>query len=1526
MRSHLATFFSLALLSTSGALAQTARDFAIDLGASVSEAPPAITLSWTQRRQSNITAQSVSRRLKGGTTWTTLATLGLSDTTYTDNSVATGVEYEYRMLRTYSGISPNSAMGYLSAGIDVPMVEERGTLLLVVDDTMEAPLAPEIAQLQRDLAADGWTVQTITAARTGTAIDTKALIQTAYNADPASVRMVYLLGRVPVPYSGSLAPDGHGNHIGAWPADSYYGDMDGVWTDTSVNNSSSSYSRQWNTPGDGKFDQSTIPSAVDLMVGRVDLSQMTQAPSASVSETTLLRRYLRKAHDFRYKQGAYANIPRRGIIRDGFGYFGGEVFAVTGWAWMFTGIGSAQIDEPPSGGWWQYAAANSYLIGHGNGGGSFTSASSVGTTADFGRRPSKVVFNMLFGSYHGDWDSPNNFMRAPLAGTATGDSLGLCCFWAGRPAWFMFHMGMGETLGYSIRLSMNSQYATSGGPYAPANFPAGGVHLGLMGDPALRLHIVEPPRGLTARSTSGQVDLAWAPSTDTNVLGYHVYRAATTAGPFTRLTTNGPLATPGYTDNSATAGQSYAYMVRTLKLESVPGGTYQNLSQGSMATITANSGGTGGPPGPSGLAVIQTSGVNAQLTWADNSSDESGFRIERTDGPGGSFAMAGIVGANVTTYTDTGPFAQGTPYYYRVIATSAAGDSTPSDEASFEAVAGYFEFDATFTKASKTAGVASIPVKRFGGSTGVVSVNYATSNSSALAGTHYTATSGTLTWADGDTAPKNIDIPLIDSGSPQQPRQFRLTLSSPSSGTGVGVFSSLAVLIEDSTATLSAPWSQAIVGGVTSSSPSVEAENGFSSTTIGGTGLGAAATSESGQFIYQTRTGDGVMTAYIPTPAPAQTAARFAVMVRENATSSGARMAGAVTSGDSSAYGSKLAYRTTTSANSVLTGSANTQGTPRWVRLTRAGNSFMAECSADGSTWTNLGTGTVPMPVTAQWGLFHYSDDWASTSTFTANYQTASFQNVSFGALTAPDEPANFALTQPSTTRVTLNWTAAPSAAGYRLERRTENGSFAQIVDLDAATVTFNDDTVAPNSGYEYRIYAYNATGNSPFSPVLRVTTPAPDVVASLATAGNAASGDASIRASATSTNFGSESVLTVAGLSSTGALSAASKSYLRFDLNGIPTAKAATLRLAVVATRNFEQAGYSFGSYTYIFPDASDAWDESTITWDNAPLNQTTGTGLTGGTYASFFSISDPLGVPAPGSVLGLSVPANTLNTQKGVNGIVTLALFTSSKAAQIDFAAREHPALPPPTLEVTYASPLPARPSFFTATPGTGTNIDLAWSDNSSTETGFQIERRPVGGSFALLQTAAADSTTFTDTATTLGTTYEYRIRANSASGDSAWSLIVSAPAGGAAGTSMGLMSYESWLQSHGYSPSLADNGDLDGDGIANLLEYALGLPVDAATPSGTPIAGIRRIGDDDYLTLTFARRIDAAGIVLVVEATDSPAGPWTTLDPLLPRNQVEAFADLPEVGWQTLVIKDTVPLRESNGRFMRLNVTRQ
>jgi hypothetical protein len=67
-------------------------------------------------------------------------------------------------------------------------------------------------------------------------------------------------------------------------------------------------------------------------------------------------------------------------------------------------------------------------------------------------------------------------------------------------------------------------------------------------------------------------------------------------------------------------------------------------------------------------------------TWMDNSSDEDGFKIERRTGTTQTYTEIAIVGANVTSYNDSG-LVDGETYCYRVLAFNAAGSSPYSDEA-----------------------------------------------------------------------------------------------------------------------------------------------------------------------------------------------------------------------------------------------------------------------------------------------------------------------------------------------------------------------------------------------------------------------------------------------------------------------------------------------------------------------------------------------------------------------------------------------------------------------------------------------------------------------------------------------------------------------------------------------------------------------------------------------------------------------------------------------------------------------------
>ena len=86
------------------------------------------------------------------------------------------------------------------------------------------------------------------------------------------------------------------------------------------------------------------------------------------------------------------------------------------------------------------------------------------------------------------------------------------------------------------------------------------------------------------------------------------------------------------------------------------------------------------PAAPSGLSATAASSSRIDLSWTDNSGGETGYKIERKTGAGGTYSQVGTVGANVTSYSNTGLSAS-TTYYYHVMAYNVTGDSAQSNEA-----------------------------------------------------------------------------------------------------------------------------------------------------------------------------------------------------------------------------------------------------------------------------------------------------------------------------------------------------------------------------------------------------------------------------------------------------------------------------------------------------------------------------------------------------------------------------------------------------------------------------------------------------------------------------------------------------------------------------------------------------------------------------------------------------------------------------------------------------------------------------
>ncbi|MBA4149187.1 MAG: fibronectin type III domain-containing protein [Verrucomicrobia bacterium] len=177
------------------------------------------------------------------------------------------------------------------------------------------------------------------------------------------------------------------------------------------------------------------------------------------------------------------------------------------------------------------------------------------------------------------------------------------------------------------------------------------------------------PSGLTATAVSGtQINLAWIDNSS-NESNFVVARSTTSGGPYTDIATLGANVT-SFNNTGLSTGVTYHYVVRA----SNAGGTSANSAQASATTISL-------PAAPSGLTATAVRATRIDLAWVDNSGNESGFVISRSTTSGGPYTDVATVGANVTSYNNTGLTAN-TTYFYVVRATNSVGSSANSAQAS----------------------------------------------------------------------------------------------------------------------------------------------------------------------------------------------------------------------------------------------------------------------------------------------------------------------------------------------------------------------------------------------------------------------------------------------------------------------------------------------------------------------------------------------------------------------------------------------------------------------------------------------------------------------------------------------------------------------------------------------------------------------------------------------------------------------------------------------------------------------------
>ncbi len=281
-------------------------------------------------------------------------------------------------------------------------------------------------------------------------------------------------------------------------------------------------------------------------------------------------------------------------------------------------------------------------------------------------------------------------------------------------------------------------------------------------DPTGNLYVTSYGNSLIEKFSSAGVDLGIFASTGLNGPAGLVFDASGNLYACNEDASNIEKYAPDGTDlgafgnvagNSATASDIALYSGGQIEFSAA---AYQTSEDAGTVTITANRvGGSNGATSASytttdGSAVAGTdyTAASGTLSWENGDAAAKTFTVAIHDR---GITNGGSVRFSVVLLGSSGTGTFGTP---------AAATVTINDNDM--APAGQLAFSAAAYPAFEDQGNVTITVARSGGSSGATDVTYTTSNGTAVAGTDYTATSGVLSWEDGEATAKTFQVPILD--------------------------------------------------------------------------------------------------------------------------------------------------------------------------------------------------------------------------------------------------------------------------------------------------------------------------------------------------------------------------------------------------------------------------------------------------------------------------------------------------------------------------------------------------------------------------------------------------------------------------------------------------------------------------------------------------------------------------------------------------------------------------------------------
>ncbi|MFW5951180.1 MAG: fibronectin type III domain-containing protein, partial [Gemmatimonadota bacterium] len=898
---------------------------------------------------------------------------------------------------------------------------------------------------------------------------------------------------------------------------------------------------------------------------------------------------------------------------------------------------------------------------------------------------------------------------------------------------------------------------------------------------------VAPAELTVVSATTERIQLTWADNSATETR-FELERSVNAAA-FAALE-NVPGDTVAWADTTVTEDTEYAYRVRACN----GGGCSEYTGEVAVTTL---------PAPPSRLSAAPASDTAVDLAWADNSDTETGFRIERSTDGGSTFTELITVGADVTSYTDTG-LAPSTTYSYRVLACNASGCSEPTSAAETATssipapsdlaaiVVSVTQIDLSWTDNSATETQFRIERSTDGGTTftALDSVDAdvtAYSDSTTAEDTRYTyrvaacdgsscspfssrVTRTTRPSAASDltaAAASDTEIDLAWTDNSTYETEFGVQRSTD----GGTTFSDLTTLAANTTTytddglspattyayrvlTCNASGCADPTAAASATTDAIPAPSDLAATVVsaGRIDLGWTDNSTTETRFLVERSADGG-TSYDTLAILGANATTYSDESTVEDTEYGYRVAACNGDGCSAWSGTAEAITPPSAASGLeLTVISATQIDLAWTDNAATATEFRIQRSVSGGSFNELDV--VGADVATYSDTTTMEDTEYAYRVVACNASGCAASSNIASRPTPPTVPGDLDASAVSDTRIDLSWTDnSATEDSFRIERRTGTGDFASVTTTGADVTSYSITGLSPSTAYDYRIQACNAGGCSAYTDTVTATTldmPPPadptDLTATLA-------GDQSSTALNWTDNATDEDQYRVRRSVDGGTFTVRAtlgENTTTFTDNDMSVDDQYTYR--VEACNDAGCSGFSNEASVVTEPVAASGLAVTVIAAGQIDLSWTDESDtedvfrIERSTDGGAFTVLDS--VPTDSTAfLDLTTVEDTEYTYR------IQACNTTGCSAYSAQAAATTP---------------PSAASGLAATAVSDTEIDLAWTDNSDTETEFLVQRQfGTSGGYSTIDTLAAGATSYTDSDLTAETTYEYRIVACNASG---------------------------------------------------------------------------------------------------------------------------------------------------------------